>query len=328
MRAFILFISILCATTLFAQNVGDFDTTLTISSSPFNGSSRLFSLSVPTNYDSSNDYPLIVGLHGFYQDATVLRSILSNYASTNDYIVICPDGDGDMFDDEYSGLETDIISLALDFVNSNYSIDNTKEYLFGYSAGARTALYYGLDHYYSFDGILSFAPAFQNTSDVNNNFPYPWANPFNYENGQLIPTCICTGTLDNYFNRSVLAVEALQDSLATVLFQPVNSVDHTLNYSAFEGKLSSCLNFFNSQLNVENSNEITNQLIYPIPVKRELFIQKGCESYKIYNIKGKEILSDNYQNSIDVSTLPSGFYLLQGAKNGVYFTQKFIKINY
>ena len=69
----------------------------------------------------------------------------------------------------------------------------------------------------------------------------------------------------------------------------------------------------------ENNTQILN--IYPIPTQGVLNIETTtAQPYRITNLKGQNLMTGTTQGQIDVSTLPSGAYLIQ--INGI--TQKFI----
>jgi hypothetical protein len=76
---------------------------------------------------------------------------------------------------------------------------------------------------------------------------------------------------------------------------------------------------------------ITNNLIlYPNPTKGILNLNAdyGFENaiYSVFDITGKRVLNDKFNsNSIDVSELSSGNYILRIINNGIIKTQKFIK---
>lgn len=70
--------------------------------------------------------------------------------------------------------------------------------------------------------------------------------------------------------------------------------------------------------------------IYPNPVKNSLNVnsEETLESVKIYNLLGQKVLELNPNNafqSIDVSALKSGTYLVQTEANGKRMTTKFLK---
>ena len=60
-----------------------------------------------------------------------------------------------------------------------------------------------------------------------------------------------------------------------------------------------------------NDNEISNIAIYPIPVKDKLYIDSKYDNLRIIDLLGKEVLQTTYSESIDVSNLSDGIYLLE-----------------
>ncbi|MCZ2129580.1 MAG: T9SS type A sorting domain-containing protein [Bacteroidia bacterium] len=70
------------------------------------------------------------------------------------------------------------------------------------------------------------------------------------------------------------------------------------------------------------------QVVYPNPTQTEIFfkeIQPNSE-YKILNSLGAEVLSGVYNgNSISVSDLVSGIYLIQVQKESEVFQARFVK---
>lgn len=67
---------------------------------------------------------------------------------------------------------------------------------------------------------------------------------------------------------------------------------------------------FTQNMNTANfENEI---FIYPNPIKNRIYIQTDqiISSYKIYNVMGQLVLSNNFYGSIDISILEKGMYFL------------------
>ncbi|MGB0838976.1 MAG: T9SS type A sorting domain-containing protein [Salibacteraceae bacterium] len=314
-----------------AQSVGAFDTLVVIDDAPFNGDTRTLSVFVPTDYNPNQTYGLIVALHGHSQNSAYLRNRLNSFGNSQDYIIVCPDGNGNQFDDEYNTNEIAIIETALDFAQDNYSTDSTTTYLFGFSLGGRTALYYGLANHDMFNGILAFAPAYQSEDDVNNLFHFPWNAPFEYQNGQYIPTCLCVGSADNYRDRTFLAYQKLQDQNAYTIFNEVSGLNHTIDYSSFSIEISNCMSFFNSSLSIVEATTI-NPTIYPNPVDNILNFTSSEHAeiilVQITDILGKPVYKNQTQTStsLDVSVLNSGTYFLTTVlSDGNTCTQQFIK---
>ena len=75
---------------------------------------------------------------------------------------------------------------------------------------------------------------------------------------------------------------------------------------------------------------LSDLLIYPNPVKNTLSISSNVnlegKIATVFNIEGKRILNKRLQdNTLDVSPLEKGNYLLRLESNGKVFTTKFIK---
>ncbi|MCL7762624.1 T9SS type A sorting domain-containing protein [Polaribacter sp. Z014] len=87
---------------------------------------------------------------------------------------------------------------------------------------------------------------------------------------------------------------------------------------------------FNSATAGVNDNELSKVSMYPNPTKNRLNIsaQNTIKNAAIYNLLGKQIMSleiNKNSESIDVSNLSSGIYLIKYSVNNVFATAKFIK---
>lgn len=112
-----------------------------------------FSIYLPTNYNKSKKYKLIVGLHGYnvYNKQVMVTEPVKNYADENDTIILGPNGRGNYF--YFGKAEADIISL-INWTKLNYPIDENKVFLFGISMGGLGALDMGLHYPDLFSGIV------------------------------------------------------------------------------------------------------------------------------------------------------------------------------
>lgn len=77
-----------------------------------------------------------------------------------------------------------------------------------------------------------------------------------------------------------------------------------------------------SQLNTSDF-EFSQFSIYPNPVSEQLYISSDSviKNYVIYDLLGKQVISGNYDKSIDVSVLKSGVYVIKIGNT----TERFIK---
>lgn len=305
----------------YAQKTGNFDTNYVMNSLPFNGTARTLSLHVPTNYDPNLSYALVVGLHGFNQSSGTLRDKLSFLSNTMDLIVICPSGNGNQHDDEFNGDEINIVDEALNFAVNNYNIDGTSVYLTGFSWGGRESVYYGLDHYQDFKGIIPFAPAWQSISDANNGFAYPWSQPFNYVNGKNIPTCICVGDADaTFYNAIQQGYSNMVAAGANVSINVIPGVGHTLNFTTFEQEYMECFEAVNTVVGMASLPENTVGIsMYPNPTSGHFTIKMREETHKgapaklrIFNAVGETIMVKDFQYEIVIDPgFRPGIYIIE-----------------
>ncbi|MDB5229120.1 MAG: hypothetical protein JWN78_3313 [Bacteroidota bacterium] len=118
----------------------------------FGGRNRTYVIYVPDIYISQNKaVPLVVGLHGFGDNATDFSTIcLSDIADTANYIAVYPEATPDPFlgaNAWNSGASTGLvvinsgvddkgfINAVMDTIIANYKIDTTRMYIFGFSFG-------------------------------------------------------------------------------------------------------------------------------------------------------------------------------------------------
>ncbi|MCB4797831.1 T9SS type A sorting domain-containing protein [Neotamlana laminarinivorans] len=94
----------------------------------------------------------------------------------------------------------------------------------------------------------------------------------------------------------------------------------TIDLGAFE---------YDSTLGIDDVSLNTNSLkLYPNPVKDRMFVKSNeqIESVSIYNINGQLLKkSNNIENGIDVSVLPSGLYMIYIKTSNNTINKKFLK---
>ncbi|MCF8448058.1 MAG: T9SS type A sorting domain-containing protein [Bacteroidia bacterium] len=211
----------------------------------FNGSSRMLSFFVPTDYDSTAKYQLMLCLHGAGDNSNNYRNALINsYKWTNVFantIFCVPDGGSDPNRDFYqpSGDE-DFIDDALLYSQSHFSIDDTKILLQGFSLGGRSALKFGLDNPTIFKGLLLNTPALQGLLDLEN---YPKVSlMYDFEKAAQIPIFISAGDQDYAYFPILQKLSIQLKSLnAPVFFQSIPGMGHAI---AVSSRIAKAVPFF------------------------------------------------------------------------------------
>ncbi|MBI1183024.1 T9SS type A sorting domain-containing protein [bacterium] len=220
----------------------------------FNAESRTLACYVPTDYDSTKQYRLMVALHGLGDNAVNFRSALINSLKWNNIfdstIFICPDGGSDQNKDFYTPQgDEKIIDIAIGFASDNYKINSEEIILEGFSLGGRSALRYGLDNPDKFKALLLNTPALQGIDDLNN---HPAINfPIAYQKANLLPVFISVGQQDyTYLYTMKKLYEKLIINDAHLMYHEVKSMGHSI---PSDGSISSARDFFNGQ-NTQNTD--------------------------------------------------------------------------
>ena len=224
------------------QQTGSFTEMLT-----FNGESRILSYYVPADYDSTASYQLLVGLHGLGDNSTSYRNALINSRDWKQHfpntIFIFPDGGTDPNSDYYapSGDEG-FIAEAIDHAVDNYSINNDRIILQGFSLGGRSALKYGLAHPQVFYGLLLNTPALQGVADAMNDTLAAAGPAFQYQNADQLPIYIINGGEDYIYLSSIReAFEQLVRNDGKVWHRVIPGMAHT--FPQFS-EMNNVLDFF------------------------------------------------------------------------------------
>ena len=228
LRLFVISVFFLFASNLFsAETVGSFNFTMM-----FNGESRTIACFVPNDYNSANDYSLLVGLHGAGDNSVSYRDILIGNAQWQtimpNTIFVFPDGGSDQAKDFLSPAGDEaIIDSVIKWAENNYNISNTKIYLQGFSLGGRSALKYGLDNPDKVFGLLLHTPAMQSPYDVQNNPDY--SSIFKYSNAGKIPISISHGENDFGFLKTVkMLADSLVSHNSKLFYVLIANMAHTI----------------------------------------------------------------------------------------------------
>lgn len=321
MKTYFLFILFLLPLGLFAQQTGILERAI-----EFRGNNRNVSLFIPGDYNPSKKYQLILALHGFNQSSQQIRTVVQNALSDGQRIIICPDGNGSRHDDEFPDFENgyrvtqeiELLHTVLDSAFQWYSIESGNVVLTGFSYGGRESIYFGLQNYFKFKGIIALSPAIQSLDDVNNQLPIPHPQPFQFKNTNKIPTCICAGEQDMNF---IEFIKAFSDQIGNDTLI-LNSAGHTTQYPGFDDDFTSCLDFIQRNANKQSTGlsnlKVIDLSIYPNPASDYLtvdFKQTFKGSVKIFSAQGRNYFHQVVQAEdriiIPTSHLTGGTYIIQ-----------------
>ncbi|MEI6089406.1 MAG: T9SS type A sorting domain-containing protein [bacterium] len=283
----IILVLIIGIQSLKSQTKGSFEINVNMPSG-----TRVIAFYVPTDYDPSKEYRLMICLHGSGQPATDFRDNLCPDWATfiKNTIYACPEGSGpslDFYNEE--GDET-IIDSAISYVKQNYSIDEKEIILEGFSLGARSALKYGLENPDKIKGLLLNTPAMQSYLDVTNNPLY--SLNFKYENGSKLPIAITHGASDRqYYNPVDTLYKILTENNAKVLFTRVPQMGHNIPDKSV---IQKCLDFINEPLKNNLDADISKILM-----TNRTYVQKMKPKFRMRNLGAQEITSANIAYSIN-----------------------------
>jgi len=110
---------------------------------------------VPQNYKETKKYPLLIAIHWNEGSASQQIDQWGNYANQNYFIILSP-----QFHFGYQwlrGREDILLKMMMAEVKNEFSIDQQRIYLVGYSGGAQFAHRFAFKHPSSIDGACVMA---------------------------------------------------------------------------------------------------------------------------------------------------------------------------
>jgi pimeloyl-ACP methyl ester carboxylesterase len=217
------------STTLYAQT-GPFKVNI-----DFMGMPRQLSFFVPTNYDSTKAYKLMVGLHGLGDNSENYRNglISSLHFDTvfKNTIFVFPEASTVNSDFYVPAGSEEIINESIKYARSKYNIDEDNIMLQGFSLGGRAALRFGLDNPTKFKGLLLNTPAVQGIKETGNRSLSKYT--FNYANAPQIPIYITIGRQDAFYSNIADSVFIqLVRHNGKVHLQPFGTMAHNVPQAA------------------------------------------------------------------------------------------------
>ncbi len=225
---------LICAASAFSQQTGRFDITISHLEED-----RTVSLYVHPDYDPTKAYDVIIMLHGLGDKSSSMANfaeqVVAQDSAYKNCIYIAPDGGDDPNRDFYAPKEDiTIIDKCIEYVKENYSVDNNRIFLEGFSLGARSAMCYGLNNPSKFSGLILNTPAVQGPKDAMNMYADSsvWEH-INYKNASQIPMLITNGTADVLYVEPIeMAVDSLMKYNGKVIQLLVPDMAHTIPYQS------------------------------------------------------------------------------------------------
>jgi len=131
-----------------------------------NGERSDYSLYIPENYTSANQWPLIICMHGGYGEGYEYIWTWLRPARAKGYILLSPKSIGNTWSMTMGSPDTRSIMRMLDEVRGAYSVDASRIYLTGLSDGGIMTYILGLERHEIFAGIAPVAGALHMAADA------------------------------------------------------------------------------------------------------------------------------------------------------------------
>lgn len=183
----------------------------------FAGSSRTYYLYVPEGLAEKQPVPLLLTFHGSGRDGKSLVEKWTKLADANGFIVAGLDAkDSEGWAMPADG--PDLVKALVDALQAQYSIDGTRLYVFGHSAGAVFGLKLGLMESEYFAAVAIHAGSFRQADEYGVIRMAP----------RKIPFKIIVGDRDDFFPLSSVnaTADALKKAGFTVDLEIVKRHDH------------------------------------------------------------------------------------------------------
>lgn len=306
----ILAIGTICIPSLTAQQTGSFEIEVNFNEVDYDFD-RILYYYVPSDYDETQTYPLVVGLRGGpHSNAGQFRDQLTFLSDSLGAIIVCPENIAHFNSDE--GLMKQLYQYSVSLTMDMYSIDPDLIYLTGLSFGGRHAVIIAMDTDHGeipkLRGVIPFATG-------SNAHLQP-----DYESiDQFAPACICIGLNDSQTFISVAnnLNNAIESNGGDVFLNEIPNVGHTVVFASYKDEMMECIDYIEAQYAVSSTSEIqSNQstVIYPNPTRQTLTLDVGqITPLSIYLTDMDGRVVSHYPTdtrSISVSNMPKGIYVL------------------
>ena len=284
-----------------------------MNSSASSGCSSINPVITLQNYGLNNltEVKIDVSLNGVFQYSTIFNQVWSNVTNSYQPLNLTTLDMVDVVLDPVTGLvNNDVISIDVDMPNGVVDTDPLNNQVISFAVDL------GFDNAY-WDGNLSIdvAGGAQNSwylKQVSTNLII--ASGFGGANG-------ATNSQPLVFNECYTLQSINGANLAYTVTDAIGNI-------VLDGSASSVEDFDNFTTGNEvwtvdvKDQSISPVIVFPVPAKDLLFVEGEYDYLRVIDILGKEVLHSTYTNSINVSTLKNGLYILEITSSNIKFNKK------
>lgn len=293
-----------------AQQTGSFDQTISFPQADYSFTRTLY-FHVPSDYDPSSSYPVVVGFRGGPNvDAGQFRDQLTFLSDSIGAIIMCPENEDHFWNNE--GQTKLLFNYSLDTLMAQYNVDTNMVYLTGLSYGGRHAVIVSMDTddgpIPNLRGVIPFATG----SDSHLAPDYADIQDFP-------PACLCIGLADSqtFISVSNTLHNDITANGGTSFLNEIAQVGHTVAFATYPEEMMECINFIEAQHNPSTVESPTSDQIkvFPNPASSVLTIEIpsaiDARSIRLTDSNGRLVLSvPPTSKTIDVNDLANGIYHL------------------
>ncbi|MBO6576821.1 MAG: T9SS type A sorting domain-containing protein [Rhodothermales bacterium] len=294
---------------------------------PFEGDpAKKYSVYVPSAYTEGTPNKLIIAfhpLHNFWGNSTQWCTTLTDFAESNNLLMLCPDGGANGRVDD--PIDKAFSTALLDSMETWYTVDLDKEFVLGFSWGGRAAYTYGLANADRFAGIMTIGAFVQGLNQVSQAL---------LDNASGMPFYIMHGDSDGVVNLATGFFpirDALVQAGAVVNSLVLEGVTHTIDFANRNQILTDAFAWLDTTssgtqigLEAEELPRPERYTVYPNPadsvVRVDLPAPAGPVTAELFDLLGRRVathLIDGDALQLDVGFLTSGVYSLRLVGDGV-----------
>lgn len=266
--------------------------------------SKDYSLVIPSSYVEGSPVAAFLALHPLNTsrwNGETWCEELTEFAETNDLILVCPDGGVDGAIDD--PIDTAFTTFILDSAMMWYDVDPTQVYITGFSWGGKTTYTYGLQHISKFAGLMPIGAAVS-ISEVTAISDAADGKPF----------YMIHGSLDSPNSRLYPLIDEMESNGACVESNLLAGVGHTIDFANQLEILTAGYDYLREQADC-GTTSVDERITVDKKILVSNLIVRGDRLdlvelglfYQIYDQFGRPVYSGDGEISIDFAT---GVYII------------------